>query len=95
MHGGVPSGSGYYHVNVSLLNAATKAPIGDAKVEVRLEQLGASSTSKTLEPVVINNAPSYGNYVRMRGKSTYRVTLRVQKPGSPRPVEARFEHRTY
>ena len=95
MHGGVPSGSGYYHVNVSLVDAETKAPIGDAKVQIRLEQPGASSASITLEPVVINNAPSYGNYVRMRGKSTYRVPLRVQKPGSPRPVEARFEHRTY
>jgi hypothetical protein len=95
MHGGVPSGSGYYHVNVSLLNAATKAPIGDAKVEVRLEQLGASSTSKTLEPVVINNAPSYGSYVRMQGKSTYLITVRIQKPGSPRRFEAKFERRTY
>jgi cytochrome c5 len=95
MHGGVPSGSGYYHVNVSLLNAATKAPIGDAKVEVRLEQLGASSTSKTLEPVVINNVPSYGGYVRMRGKSDYRINVRIQKPDSTGPVEAKFERRTY
>ena len=95
MHGGVPSGGGYYHVNVSLVDAETKAPISDAKVQIRLEQPGASSASRTLEPVVINNAPSYGNYVRMQAKSTYRVTLRVQKPGAPRPVEARFEHRTY
>ena len=95
MHGGVPSGSGYYHVNVSLLNAETKAPIGDAKVDVRVEQPGASSVSKTLEPMVINNAPSYGNYVRLQAKTAYRITVQVRKPDSPRPVEAKFEYRTY
>ena len=95
MHGGVPSGSGYYHVNVSLADAATKAPIGDAKVDVRVEQPGASSVSKTLEPMVINNAPSYGNYVRLQAKTAYRITVQVRKPDSPRPVEAKFEYRTY
>ncbi len=45
--------------------------------------------------MVINNTPSYGNYFRMRAKSTYVVTVRIQKPGAARPVEAKFEHRTY
>lgn len=95
MHGGVPSGSGYYHVNVSLADAATKAPIGDAKVDMSLEEPGGPSVSKTLEPMVINNAPSYGNYFWMREKSSYVVTVRIRKPGAARPVEVKFEHRTY
>ncbi len=95
MHGGVPSGSGYYHVNVSLADAATKAPIGDAKVDMSLREPGGSGVSKTLEPMMVNNAPSYGNYFRMRAKSSYVVTVRIRKPGAPRPVEATFEHRTY
>lgn len=95
MHGGVPSAAGYYHVNVSLLDAATKAAVGDAKVELRVARAGMSGVSKTLEPVVINNAPSYGNYFRMGVKGTYRITVSIRKPGSPVPVEARFEHRTY
>jgi cytochrome c5 len=94
MHGGVPSGAGYYHVNVSLLDAESKAPIGDAKVEIRVAQAGMSAESKTLERVVINNAPSYGNYVRLRAKSTYLITVRIQKPDSPRALEAKFERRT-
>jgi uncharacterized protein involved in high-affinity Fe2+ transport len=95
MHGGVPSGSGYYHVNVSLADAATKALIGDAKVDMSLQEPGGTGVSKTLEPMVINNAPSYGNYFRMRGKSSYVVTVRIRKPGAARPVEVKFEHRTY
>jgi cytochrome c5 len=95
MHGGVPRGSGYYHVNVSLLDSSTKERISDAKLDIRVEQPGASGVTKTLEPVVINNAPSYGNYIRLRGRSAYQITVRVLKPDSPRPVEAKFEHRTY
>ena len=95
MHGGVPGGAGYYHLSVSLLDAASKAPIGDAKVEIRVAQAGMSGESKTLEPIVINNAPSYGNYVRMRGKSSYLIAVQVLKPGAPQSVEAKFEYRTY
>jgi cytochrome c5 len=95
MHGGVPSGSGFYHVNVSLADDATKALIGGAKVDMSLQEPGGTGVSKTLEPMVINNKPSYGNYFRMRAKSSYQVTVRIQRPGAARPVEAKFEHRTY
>jgi cytochrome c5 len=95
MHGGVPDGAGHYHLNVSLRDAATKAPIGDAKVRVRVAQVGLSSVTKELEPVVINNAPSYGNYFRMHWKSRYRITVEIRRPGAKSPVQASFEHRTY
>ncbi len=46
MHGGVPSGSGYYHVNVSLADDATKALIGDAKVDMSLRSPAAAAYRK-------------------------------------------------
>ena len=95
MHGGVPSESGNYHVNVSLLDRTSKAPIKDARVEVQIEQPGLTSETKPLEPVMINKAASYGNYVKLRPKTQYVVTVRVRQPGNPQPVEARFEHRQY
>ena len=94
MHGGVPGGSGNFHVNVSLLDEASKARIADAKVEVRVERLGTSGETKALEPVLINGLTSYGNYVRMAAGSTYVVTVRVTRAGSSQPVEARFEHKS-
>lgn len=93
MHGGVPRGAGYYHVNVSLLDAVTKAPITDAQVDMRVEQPGLTAESKHLEPVAVNKSLSYGNYFRMRGKSSYLITVKVRKPGSLRIIEAKFEHR--
>jgi cytochrome c5 len=92
MHGGIPSGPDYYHVNVSLLDAKKQAPIDDANVEIRIEQPGLSSTSKTLEPMAVG-AASYGNYVKLQKKNSYLITVRVQTPGSTRTVEAKFDHR--
>ena len=94
MHGGVPGGADQYHVNVSLFDAKSGAAIAGAQVEARVDEVGMTSESKKLEPMVINNAPSYGNYFRMRGKTSYVITLRVRKPDSPQPVEAKFEHKT-
>ena len=93
MHGGVPKASGTYHVNVSLLDRASNAPIKDAKVEVQIEQLGMSGETKPLEAVVVNNVQSYGNYVRLRPNTQYVVTVRARVPNSPAPVEARFDYR--
>jgi len=92
MHGGIPGGSGYYHVNVSLLDAKSQTPIDNAHVEVRLEQPGLTSSTAALEPMGVG-AASYGNYVRPRGKTAYLVTVRVIKPGTTRAVEAQFNHR--
>jgi hypothetical protein len=92
MHGGIPTGPGYYHVNVSLLDAKNQTPINDANVEIRIEQPGLNSASKTLEPMAVG-AASYGNYVKLQKKNSYLITVRVQTPGSTRTVEAKFDHR--
>lgn len=95
MHGGVPRGAGYYHANVSLFDSASKAPIPDARVEIQIEQPGLTRESKTLAPMTINNAASYGNYLRMRGKGDYLITVRVRKLGLAAAIEAKFQHRLY
>ncbi|MGZ9075611.1 MAG: c-type cytochrome [Burkholderiaceae bacterium] len=95
MHGGVPSGSGHYHVNVSVLDAATKAPISGAKVEINIDERGLSSETKALLPMATGGIPSYGNYIKLKGKTQYVFTVKIQKPDSPQPVETRFEHRVY
>ena len=95
MHGGVPDGAGYYHLSVSLRDATSKAPVGDARVRARVTQLGMSTVTRELEPIVINGSPSYGGYFRLHWKSTYRIAVDVRRPGAKSPVEAKFEHRTY
>ena len=96
MHGGVPEGSDYYHLNVSLQDHASQAPITDAQVAVQIEQAGAGDadrSSKALEPIPY--AASYGNYVQFKRNTPYVIIVQVRPAGAPRSVEARFEQTFY
>jgi len=95
MHGGVPDGAGYYHLNVTLLDAKTKVPVSDAKVTARVTQVGMSTVTRPLEPVTFNNAPSYGSYFRLHWNSDYRITVEISRPGAKAPTQVTFQHRTY
>jgi len=92
MHGGVPSGDDYYHLNVSLVDAKSQVPVKDARVEVQVEQPGMTRESKALEPMGVG-AASFGNYVHLQPKAKYLITVKVRAPEWPQGVEARFEPR--
>lgn len=91
MHGGVPSGDEWYHINVSLLESERQMPITDAQVNVRIRDPDTTIRSKRLEPMMISQGGSYGNYFRMRSQEPYRLTVRVQSGDEP-PVEAAFQY---
>jgi len=91
MHGGVPSASGYYHVNVSLLQEKTQTPIKGAQVQMQFDWPGLSSPPIKLEPMLL--AGSYGNYVKPQPGNPYEITLHIKLPGEKRSVEAKFRHR--
>lgn len=92
MHGGVPEGHNWYHVNVSLLDHQSLAPIAHAQVAARLSEVGMGTESKKLEPMAIGQG-SYGNFFKIRPRTPYRVTVSIRIPGSPGPVEAEFDYR--
>lgn len=92
MHGGIPQDPGYYHVNVSLFDEKSNAPISDAKVQMRYEQPGLTSAEIELEPMTIG-AGSYGNYIKPLAKQSYLVTLRIERPGAVGTIEAKFKRR--
>jgi len=89
MHGGVPRGSGYEHVNVTIFDHATMIPVPGARVTATVEEVGLNSESKALQPMTA--AGSYGNYFRMTNRNAYRVTVRIATPESTRTIEAKFE----
>ena len=95
MHGGIPRGEGYYHVNVSLIDRKTKAEITGARVEARVAEPVRGGETKVLEPIAFNNARSYGNYFKMEGKQPYAITVRISRPGSSRVYEAKFDYKRY
>ena len=95
MHGGIPEGKAFYHVNISLRDAATNAEIKDAEVRVSIASPVAGGETKRLEPMAIRDTLSYGNYFRMPGKDPYTITVQVSRPqrvGGPRS-EVRLQAR--
>jgi len=92
MHGGVPRGSGYYHVNVSLHDAASHAEIRDAAVEARVAS-ALSGETKRLEAMEVNHSTSYGSYFRLTGRDAYIVTVEIVLAKQAQPIQARFELR--
>ena len=93
MHKGIPRGSGFYHVNISLYDAKTGTPINDAQVEVRIADPVRGDQVKTLEPIVFNNVMSYGNYVRLIGQDRHTIAVLIRKPGEYRAIQTKFEFR--
>jgi len=93
MHKGAPSGPSKYHVMVAIFDARAGARITDAQASARVESIALMrGEEKTLEPMPIAGAMTYGNYFDMAGRGAFRINLHVRRPGRERPVEVRFEH---
>ena len=88
----IPTGKGVYHLNVSLADNQSKAPVKDAQVTMRVSD-GMTTQTKTLEPVSANNAVSWGNYFRFDSGNAYNITAEIKRPGMPGTAEAKFEYR--
>jgi cytochrome c5 len=86
----VPSGKGYYHVNISLADNKSQVPVTDAEVKLKVSD-GMSSESKALGLVAANNAVSYGNYFRFASGNAYNITAQIRRPGTPGTIEAKFD----
>ena len=95
MHGGIPTGKNYYHVNISLFDGKTRAPIADAQVEASVREPVSGGETKKLELMTLNNKQSYGNYFRMSGTNPYTITVKIRKPGMAGAIEAKFDFKPY
>ncbi|HEX6136803.1 MAG TPA: c-type cytochrome [Casimicrobiaceae bacterium] len=93
MHGSIPRGSDYYHVNVSLFDSQSQSPITDAEVEVRISDPMRGSEVKALELMVLGNTVSYGNYLRLPGAKPYSIEVSIRRPGAPRTIKTAFVFR--
>lgn len=93
MHGGIPAGTSYYHLNISLFDVETRSVIRNAHVEVRVTDPVMGDQVKTLEPMVVNDTVSYGNYFRLPGSNPYSIAVLIRKAGEPNAVQTRFAFR--
>lgn len=92
MHGGVPMGSGYFHVNLSLFDGKTKAPVNHAKIKMQLIHEGVVASTIKLEPMLGGKEGSYGNYIKPPPGGPYLLDFNIKRPGTHKTVRAKFEH---
>ena len=93
MHGGVPAGMHQFHVAVSLFDAASGKRISGAKVNARVYEINRAGTQKKLEPMLIADTISYGNYFNMpTTNNPYRIRVLIELPGVAGVIETEFEY---
>jgi cytochrome c5 len=88
----IPSGKGYYHVNISLADNKSQVPVTDAEVKVQVSD-GMTSETHTLGLLAANNIVSYGGFYRFSSGSVYNITAEIHRPGVPGMIEAKFDFR--
>jgi cytochrome c5 len=86
----IPSGKGYYHVNIALVDNKSQVPVTDAEVKVRVSD-GMTSETRTLGLLAANNTVSYGGFYRFSSGSAYNITAEIRRPGVPGTIEAKFD----
>ncbi|MGQ0523247.1 MAG: c-type cytochrome [Betaproteobacteria bacterium] len=91
MHGGIPRGKDYYHINISLFDAKSRKALTGVQVQATVSDPVAGAQAKKLEPVTFNGVESYGNYFRMPRGKPYAITVKVQRPGTSGPIETQFQ----
>jgi len=92
MHGGVPSGRHVHHVMVAIFNNASGQRITDAVVMAKVAGLGLVGIEKTLEPMTIADAVTYGNHFDLPGRDLYRIRIEISRPGNAGLVQVEFEY---
>ncbi|MDH3378549.1 MAG: c-type cytochrome [Gammaproteobacteria bacterium] len=93
LHGGIPRGKDYYHVNISLQDSETNQQITDAQVELTVHDPITGGQTKDLEITAINESISYGNYFQMTGWDTYSITVHIHRSDGSRAIDANFNLR--
>lgn len=91
MHGGSPADADQYHVLIVLYDAKSNAPIRDAVVRATVSEPGLPGREKKLDPMMIGETLSFGNYFDMTDSEPHIILVRVERPQVTSVIEVRFE----
>lgn len=89
----IPSGKGYYHLNVSLVDNKSQVSVTDATVKLTVSD-GMRADTKTLDIVAANNTVSYGGFFQLSSGSAYNITAQIRRPGVAGEIEAKFTYKS-
>src|SRR5690242_9701586 len=88
MHGGPRAGEN--HIVVALFEDKSGQRITTAEIHATITGPKGFRVEKILEPMIMANAATFGNYFEMLGPGPYRIVLRIRVPGATRDLQAAF-----
>ena len=91
-YGVPPSGPAQYYVTIALFDTSSGQRIDDAAVRAHVTTAAGAGPEKTLLPITIADARSYGNYFAMGGSGPYKITVQIKRAGSSDAIQAQFEY---
>ena len=80
-----------HHLLVVAERTCDRSRVSDAQVEASVP-ISGQTVSRTLQPMPINGAMSYGGVFVLPGPGRYVFTTTLRLPGAPRPIVARFAY---
>lgn len=86
--------TGSHHLAVALFDAKTGQRITDATVDATVTPLGLAPTERRLEPMLIDQTTTYGNFFDFPPSSSpFRIVLNIKRLNPPAHSVAEFEYR--
>lgn len=92
-YGGLADAGDAYLITVAVRDRQSGERIENAGVTASVGKPGMTSASKELSPASFAGAVTYGNYFRMPNSGTYRIDVRVNRPGVEGTDLVRLEYR--
>jgi hypothetical protein len=95
MHGGVPAIVHCHHVMVALFDDASGKRIDHATVSAKVREPGVSGVSgvmKTMEPMAIAGAMTYGNFFSIAETEKILIDVQIRRPGSSHVTTTEFNY---
>lgn len=90
MHGGPAGGERRYHLVVAVFENTTGRRIEHADVRARVAELGLVAKERSLQPMKVQGAATYGRFFDMRASGRYAITVTVRPSHRAPPVQAEF-----
>jgi hypothetical protein len=82
MHGGPGGGRHQYHLVVAIFEEPAGTRVTEAEVSALVEGEGhVGGSIIPLEPMTIDSAVSFGNFVALLGSDRYTIKVEVRRPG--------------
>lgn len=90
MHGRGHESPAEKHVVIALFDAASGARITDATVSARV--VGSAEAARTLEPMTVAGATTYGNYLPLADAGSQQVRIEITRPSQGKPAVVTFRY---